>query len=192
MTDRVRQALDATEKLKRIYKKRHSAPVKSSEQNLEKSAAAPKDAEDEDGAVHEEESEELGDDDTKDMTPEQEDLDHRFMIGYDNVTGKFRTWRTDFKCGSRVPALPDGNETGCDPTSEMPCCSAEGWCGKSKGHCRCAVCVDYRRRVKLGLRSVRQVAQKRECETIAENLGTSRTPEDCAKKAVKKDGCGKH
>lgn len=33
----------------------------------------------------------------------------------------------------------------CDPKLEFPCCSSIGWCGKTKAHCECKGCVDYRK-----------------------------------------------
>lgn len=40
---------------------------------------------------------------------------------------------------------------GCDPKGRFPCCSAAGWCGKSREHCQCLGCVDYRQAPSLML-----------------------------------------
>ena len=32
----------------------------------------------------------------------------------------------------------------CDPNSEYHCCSPSGWCGYTKEHCDCPLCVNYR------------------------------------------------
>eukprot|EP00746_Dinoflagellata_sp_MGD_P001146 gnl/MRDRNA2_/MRDRNA2_102124_c0_seq1.p1 gnl/MRDRNA2_/MRDRNA2_102124_c0~~gnl/MRDRNA2_/MRDRNA2_102124_c0_seq1.p1 ORF type:complete len:941 (+),score=141.41 gnl/MRDRNA2_/MRDRNA2_102124_c0_seq1:231-3053(+) len=54
-------------------------------------------------------------------------------------------FRSDFKCGKMVgKKLDDGGPVECDPTGKFPCCSANGWCGSSPGHCRCKGCADYR------------------------------------------------
>mmetsp|Transcript_133814 Transcript_133814/g.416204 ORF Transcript_133814/g.416204 Transcript_133814/m.416204 type:complete len:233 (-) Transcript_133814:310-1008(-) len=75
---------------------------------------------------------------------ERDEREQRILIQYDEGTKKFRRWRPDFKCGSRVPLLPDEEVVECDPRSETPCCSSLGWCGKTKLHCRCPTCLDYR------------------------------------------------
>lgn len=54
-------------------------------------------------------------------------------------------FRTDFKCGKMVSKmLYDGGPVECDPKGKFPCCSLNGWCGSSPGHCRCKGCMDYR------------------------------------------------
>ena len=53
-------------------------------------------------------------------------------------------WRGDYRCGYRLP-LQDGHTPAqCNPKSEDPCCSESGWCGKTKDHCNCKTCIDYR------------------------------------------------
>ena len=59
-------------------------------------------------------------------------------------------WRTDFRCGGKIE-VPNPNDTRtmvvhtCDPESDYPCCSPQGWCGDSLAHCECENgCVDYR------------------------------------------------
>merc|ERR1712117_540932 len=43
-------------------------------------------------------------------------------------------WRDDGRCGPNYP-LRDGKPGQCDPDAEKgPCCSADGWCGKT-GNC---------------------------------------------------------
>ncbi|CAJ1391924.1 unnamed protein product [Effrenium voratum] len=74
-----------------------------------------------------------------------EEEEQRKLIGYNEVTKTFKRFRPDFRCGSRVPLLPDDEVVECDRLSVTPCCSALGWCGRTKGHCRCATCIDYRK-----------------------------------------------
>ena len=58
-------------------------------------------------------------------------------------------WRGDYRCGYIFP-LQDGHTPAqCNPKSEDPCCSESGWCGKTKDHCNCKTCIDYRT-VKMG------------------------------------------
>mmetsp|Transcript_17708 Transcript_17708/g.41163 ORF Transcript_17708/g.41163 Transcript_17708/m.41163 type:complete len:237 (+) Transcript_17708:127-837(+) len=66
------------------------------------------------------------------------------MIGYNPATKYYRRYRPDFKCGDRVPSLPDGEVVECNPQGNGPCCSSLGWCGKTREHCKCQLCVDYR------------------------------------------------
>jgi hypothetical protein len=56
-------------------------------------------------------------------------------------------WRADGMCGS--PYLADENSENtvpaeCDPASPAPCCSENGYCGKSAQHCSCEQCYDFR------------------------------------------------
>jgi len=55
-------------------------------------------------------------------------------------------FRTDQKCGNRVPLLPHGGPVECDPEGSFPCCSDLGWCGATDAHCKCKKCVNYRKR----------------------------------------------
>ncbi|XP_035660233.1 uncharacterized protein LOC118404941 [Branchiostoma floridae] len=52
-------------------------------------------------------------------------------------------WREDWKCGSSFPAL-GANPGQCNPKSDTPCCSSNGWCGNTPDHCTCSGCIDYR------------------------------------------------
>mmetsp|Transcript_32466 Transcript_32466/g.75442 ORF Transcript_32466/g.75442 Transcript_32466/m.75442 type:complete len:209 (+) Transcript_32466:78-704(+) len=76
---------------------------------------------------------------------EREEKEQRTLIHYDEATKKFLRWRPDYMCGSRVPPLPDEEQVECNPKSDAPCCSSLGWCGKSKLHCKCPTCIDYRK-----------------------------------------------
>ena len=54
-------------------------------------------------------------------------------------------WRADGRCGTEVFA-PDGSRPArCNPwhPDGSTCCSAAGWCGRSKDHCLCPKCVNY-------------------------------------------------
>ncbi|XP_035687284.1 scavenger receptor class F member 1-like isoform X2 [Branchiostoma floridae] len=55
----------------------------------------------------------------------------------------YRKWRADSRCGADFPA-PGANPGQCDPKSDRPCCSTEGWCGASAAHCTCDGCKDFR------------------------------------------------
>lgn len=56
----------------------------------------------------------------------------------------YARFRADMKCGSQVPKLADGGPVECDAHGPSPCCSHLGWCGRTRGHCRCKECVIYR------------------------------------------------
>jgi len=75
---------------------------------------------------------------------EEAEKQQRVLIQYDENTKTFLRWRPDFKCGSAVPLLPDEDVVQCNPSSDAPCCSSLGWCGKTKLHCKCQTCIDYR------------------------------------------------
>ncbi|CAJ1386266.1 unnamed protein product [Effrenium voratum] len=113
------------------------------------------------------------------------------LILYNKTTGVYRRWRGDFKCANRVPPLPDGEAVECTPGFDAPCCSALGWCGRSADHCKCEMCSDYRHKAKISFQSMRLHHAKRECETIAADLGEFTSPEDCAHSAVNDAECGK-
>lgn len=54
-------------------------------------------------------------------------------------------WRADGRCGDGLVA-PDGSRPArCNPwhPEGHTCCSAAGWCGRSKDHCLCPTCVNY-------------------------------------------------
>ncbi|XP_066273807.1 uncharacterized protein [Branchiostoma lanceolatum] len=52
-------------------------------------------------------------------------------------------WRNDFRCGQGYPA-ENGIPAECNPDGEGPCCSTANWCGKTRNHCGCKGCADYR------------------------------------------------
>jgi len=84
-------------------------------------------------------------------TKEEREEDEKEMfeqIQYDPIKKTFRRWRPDFKCGPGSPLLPDGTEVECQASSEAPCCSSLGWCGKTRNHCKCHSCTDYRKKEK--------------------------------------------
>ena len=59
--------------------------------------------------------------------------------------GTLLPWRADGRCGTEVFA-PDGSRPArCNPwhPDGSTCCSAAGWCGRSKDHCLCPKCVNY-------------------------------------------------
>lgn len=123
---------------------------------------------------------------------EEEDKEQRKLIGYDPQAGTFTSrWRSDFKCGDRVPGLPDGGVVECEPSGEAPCCSSLGWCGKSRAHCNCEMCEDYRSKAQMEIKKVRLLAESRECDSIAENLGEQPSPEACAQLVMDAVECGR-
>jgi len=48
------------------------------------------------------------------------------------------------KCNRNEFPTQQGGMAECDPTSEFHCCSPSGWCGYTKDHCDCPLCVNYR------------------------------------------------
>ncbi|CAE7709956.1 spin [Symbiodinium necroappetens] len=54
----------------------------------------------------------------------REEEEQRKLIGYNEAAKTFKRFRPDFKCGSRVPLLPDEEVVECDRLSVTPCCSA--------------------------------------------------------------------
>jgi len=44
-----------------------------------------------------------------------------------------KTVRTDLRCGEKYPI--NGIPGECDPAGSHPCCSAWGWCGRTRKHC---------------------------------------------------------
>ncbi|CAK9063465.1 unnamed protein product [Durusdinium trenchii] len=100
------------------------------------------------------------------------------MILFNESKGTYRRWRGDFRCGSRVPPLPDGEMVECPPGFDAPCCSALGWCGRSADHCKCEMCSDYRHKAKVTYAGIKLKRAKRECETIAADLGPFSSPEE--------------
>lgn len=174
LTEQQRQRLKKEkEKAQMISAKRSSTTTETSTENPE---AEPQEEEETD----EEKTKRLAD----------EEREQRALIKYDEAMGTFRRWRGDFKCGGRVPLLPDGEAVECEPGFTAPCCSGLGWCGRSEAHCLCDMCTDYSTTVKVSFDSLKLYAAKRECETIADNLGDLATPEECAKKAIQHMECG--
>eukprot|EP00930_Biecheleria_cincta_P098140 TRINITY_DN89825_c0_g1_i1.p1 TRINITY_DN89825_c0_g1~~TRINITY_DN89825_c0_g1_i1.p1 ORF type:complete len:411 (-),score=107.04 TRINITY_DN89825_c0_g1_i1:77-1309(-) len=120
-----------------------------------------------------------------------EEKEQKELIHYDETAKTYRRWRGDFKCADKVPPLPDGESVECEPGFSAPCCSALGWCGRSAAHCKCEMCTDYRNKVRIMFKSMELDTKKRECETITENLGEFKDPEECARAAVDNPECGK-
>ncbi|CAE8624911.1 unnamed protein product [Polarella glacialis] len=94
-------------------------------------------------------SESRGESETEEE-PSEEELEQqaqeeqRKLINYNEATKSFVRNRPDFKCGSRVPLLPDEEVVECAAMGPTPCCSGLGWCGSTNAHCKCATCIDYR------------------------------------------------
>lgn len=123
---------------------------------------------------------------------EEEEAEQLGMLDWDPATKTFsKRWRNDYKCGDRVPLLPDGEAVECEPTGEAPCCSSMGWCGKSRSHCSCEMCLDYRGNAKFKITGVRMTSPQRECETNVENLGEQTSPEVCADLVLASASCGR-
>eukprot|EP00933_Yihiella_yeosuensis_P006862 TRINITY_DN11168_c0_g1_i1.p1 TRINITY_DN11168_c0_g1~~TRINITY_DN11168_c0_g1_i1.p1 ORF type:complete len:329 (-),score=79.02 TRINITY_DN11168_c0_g1_i1:163-1149(-) len=123
---------------------------------------------------------------------EAEEKEQKELIQYDEIKKTFRRYRGDYKCGNKVPPLPDADASAveCEPGFKAPCCSALGWCGRSAEHCTCEMCADYSHKVKVTFGELKLIAPKRECETPAENIGEFKTPEECARQAIVQKECG--
>jgi len=139
----------------------------------------------------EENDEEEETEEEKAKRQEAEEKEQRQLIGYDEATKKFRRFRPDFKCGDRVQPLPDSELAECDPAGESPCCSSIGWCGKSRMHCDCDMCQDYRSKVKLSVVGVKVLKKQRECAEIAYTFGPQDSPRACADLALPRVECGR-
>ena len=122
---------------------------------------------------------------------EEDEKLQKELILFNQSTGKYRRYRPDSKCGSQVPPLPDGEMVECPPGFDQPCCSALGWCGRSGDHCKCEMCSDYRYKANVTFLGMKLKRAKRECETIAADLGPFSTPEECARTAANDGECGK-
>lgn len=122
---------------------------------------------------------------------EAEEKLQKEMIFFNQSTGQYLRYRTDSKCGSQVPPLPDGEMVECPPGFDQPCCSALGWCGRLGDHCKCEMCSDYRYKANVTFLGMKLKKAKRECETIAADLGPFSTPEECARTAANDGECGK-
>ena len=48
------------------------------------------------------------------------------------------------KCNKREYPSEGQVMSECDPNSEYHCCSPNGWCGYTKEHCDCPLCINYR------------------------------------------------
>jgi len=160
-------------------------------------AAATHAEKEEEESSSEEESTEFGgeledDDEDSPAVKAQKEKEQRELIGFDAVTNTYRRYRSDFKCGDRVPALPDGEPVECDPTQEHPCCSSLGWCGKSSLHCECDGCVDHSSKVKLSVKTIKLVEKERECADIVYNFEMQESARVCADLVLKQMECGHH
>jgi len=61
------------------------------------------------------------------------------------ASGALLPWRADGRCGDTLIA-PDGSRPArCNPwhPEGHTCCSADGWCGRSRDHCLCPTCINY-------------------------------------------------
>eukprot|EP00913_Durusdinium_trenchii_P023248 g21826.t1 len=84
-------------------------------------------------------------------------------------------------CGGDVSQVQEqGQVEQCPPGFDAPCCSALGWCGRSADHCKCEMCSDYRHKAKVTYAGIKLKRAKRECETIAADLGPFSSPEETA------------
>lgn len=97
-----------------------------------------------DGGEEAEEDKEGGGGKTEEQL-EAERVEQLKLIKYDEAKKTFQRVRPDYKCGAAVPLLPDDELVECDHKGSHPCCSALGWCGKTKQHCRCPTCIDWRK-----------------------------------------------
>eukprot|EP00404_Azadinium_spinosum_P058363 CAMPEP_0180737670 /NCGR_PEP_ID=MMETSP1038_2-20121128/24407_1 /TAXON_ID=632150 /ORGANISM="Azadinium spinosum, Strain 3D9" /LENGTH=342 /DNA_ID=CAMNT_0022770773 /DNA_START=3 /DNA_END=1031 /DNA_ORIENTATION=+ len=129
-------------------------------------------------------------DEEREKRQQEEEKAQLELIKYDSVTKTYLRFRPDFKCGNQVPLLPDAEVVECEPGGEAPCCSGLGWCGKSKLHCKCDLCSDYRSSVEVKLTGVHSFAKARECENIAADMGEQTSPQACAKLAISNVDCG--
>mmetsp|Transcript_58330 Transcript_58330/g.103654 ORF Transcript_58330/g.103654 Transcript_58330/m.103654 type:complete len:297 (+) Transcript_58330:100-990(+) len=179
--------------LKELKKQAARAPAPQQE---EKPPRDPRPAEDTAGdaapfdAGSEEDPEEDETEEERAKRQQEEESEQRALIQYDEAKGTFRRWRGDYRCADKVPLLPDGEAVECAPGFAAPCCSALGWCGRSAAHCSCDMCSDYRSKVKISFQKLKLDKSKRECETIAANLGEFKNPEACAKLAMDDPQCG--
>lgn len=155
-----------------------------------KPASAPAPAEAEEEPEEEGFNEEQGEgDEMSEQEMAREVEEQNKLIQYDASTRKFRRWRGDFRCGSRVPSLPDGEVVECDPLSPAPCCSNLGWCGRSKEHCACETCLDFRKENNVRWQTLRLNRGAPECPGGGINLGSQLSAEACAKIAVPRWDC---
>ena len=75
----------------------------------------------------------------------EECTDYRIVYRDWKESGGTQKWRSDKKCGSKIP-LPDGKSAECDPDGDSPCCDDDwyGTCGNGIDHCNCDICKDYK------------------------------------------------
>lgn len=144
-----------------------------------------------DGGGGDEENDEEETEEERAKRQEEEEKEQRKLIGYDEATKTYKRWRPDYKCGDRVPPLPDNEVVECEPGSEAPCCSSLGWCGKSKLHCGCDLCQDYRSAVKLSVSGIHTLAAERECSEIAYSFGPQASAKACADLVLPQAECGR-
>ena len=67
------------------------------------------------------------------------------LLPFVTASSSLLPWRADGRCGDGLVA-PDGSRPArCNPwhPEGHTCCSAAGWCGRSKDQCLCATCVNY-------------------------------------------------
>ena len=71
--------------------------------------------------------------------------DYRIVYRDWKESGGTQKWRSDKKCGSKIP-LPDGTAAECDPDGNSPCCDDDwnGKCGNTAEHCSCKKCKDFK------------------------------------------------
>ena len=74
----------------------------------------------------------------------EECTDYRIVYRDWKESGGTQKWRSDKKCGSKIP-LPDGTSAQCDPDGDSPCCDDfVRKCGNGSDHCTCDECKDYK------------------------------------------------
>ncbi|XP_035681744.1 lectin-B-like [Branchiostoma floridae] len=82
--------------------------------------------------------------DKEQQLEQQQDISEvsRYIVA--GVKTGTKSWRTDYRCGAGYNA-PNGKPAECSAIGWFPCCSPEGFCGKSRNHCECPDCLDYRK-----------------------------------------------
>eukprot|EP00928_Gymnodinium_smaydae_P084096 TRINITY_DN6734_c0_g1_i1.p2 TRINITY_DN6734_c0_g1~~TRINITY_DN6734_c0_g1_i1.p2 ORF type:complete len:240 (-),score=64.54 TRINITY_DN6734_c0_g1_i1:58-777(-) len=161
LTVRLRTAEAALERLRRDGRKASKSPARRSapaaraapapppapEENVYRSDGKSEDDEEDDDSKGEKAggSSPDADEEEQDKQREREYEDQLTLIKYDKSANTFLRYRPDFKCGTRAPILPDDTVVECNAAGPSPCCSSLGWCGSTKAHCNCPVCVDYRK-----------------------------------------------
>merc|ERR1711879_332709 len=103
------------------------------------------DGDDANDRSEDDQSVEEADEDEEERKRNLEKAEQLKLIKYNEGNKSFIRWRPDDKCSSRVPELPDDTVVECNPAGNTPCCSNLGWCGSTKEHCTCALCIDFRK-----------------------------------------------